>query len=260
VEIRLALLKAGENRLMLALARDITDHKQSEAALQDEQRLLRDMLDLLEQDRKLVAFEIHDGLAQQLAGAVYKFQVVEMLKESDQPAACKMFEESMGLLRGAMAETRRLVSGLRPPILDESGLIAAIEALVAEHRQRENTEIEFVYPEEFERLAPPIESAAFRIVQECLTNACRYSQSPKVLVEIRKTHDRINIHVQDWGIGFFPERIEEGHFGLRGIRERARLLGGAISIQSVPGHGTEIDVVLPLLHQLEKTNESEAFA
>jgi PAS domain S-box-containing protein len=257
VEIRLALLNVGEKRLMLALARDITDRKQSEEALQDERRLLRDMLDLLEQDRKLVAYEIHDGLAQQLTGAIYKFQAVELMKETDPAAARNMFDESMGLLREAMAETRRLISGLRPQILDESGVVAAIDALIADHRQRGGPEIEFAHPAEFERLAPPLESAAFRIVQECLTNACRYSQSPKVLVELRASHDRMQIHVQDWGIGFDPSRIEEGHFGLRGIRERARLLGGAASIQSAPGEGTQVHVVLPLLPSFEKAKDSE---
>ena len=127
VEIRLALLNVGKKRLMLALVRDITDRKQSEAELLNEHRLLRDMLDLHERDRKLVAYEIHDGLAQQLAGALYKFQSVEQMQESDRDAAWKMFDEAMRLLREAMAETRRLISGLRPPILDESGVVAAVE-------------------------------------------------------------------------------------------------------------------------------------
>jgi PAS domain S-box-containing protein len=257
VEIRLALLIVGEKRLMLSLARDITDRKRAEEALHDEQRLLRDMLDLLEQDRKLVAYEIHDGLAQQLTAAIYKFQAVELQKDSDPAAARKLFDESIGLLREALAETRRLISGLRPEILDELGVVAAIDSLIAEHRKRGGPEIEFSHPAEFERLAPPLESAAFRIVQECLTNACRYSQSPKVLVELQTAHERVQIHVQDWGIGFDPARIGTGHFGLRGIRERARLLGGAASIQSELGQGTQIHIVLPLLPPVEKDKGSE---
>ena len=147
VEIRLSRLDdPAQQRLMLGLARDITDRKQAEEALHDEQRLLREMLDLHEQDRKLVAYEIHDGLAQQLTGALYKFQSIEQLRDRDPDAAREMFDEAMRLLREAMAETRRLISGLRPPILDESGVVAAIDYLIAEQRQRGGPEIEFVHP------------------------------------------------------------------------------------------------------------------
>ena len=144
-----------------------------------------------------------------------------------------------------MAETRRLIGGLRPPVLDEAGVVPAIEYLVAEHQRRDGPEIEFVHEVQFDRLAPPLESALFRIVQECLTNACRYSQSPKVRVELRQADDRVRIDVQDWGVGFDPEQIGDGHFGLRGIRERARLLGGTVSIQTAPQQGTHVTVELP---------------
>ena len=136
-----------------------------------------------------------------------------------------------------MAEARRLIGGLRPPVLDEAGVVPAIEYLVAEHQRHDGPEIEFVHEVQFDRLAPPLESALFRIVQECLTNACRYSQSPKVRVELRQVDDRVRIDVQDWGVGFDPKQIGDGHFGLRGIRERARLLGGAVSIQTAAAAG-----------------------
>jgi signal transduction histidine kinase len=211
----------------------------------------RELRENEERLRQLVAYEIHDGLAQQLTSALYKFQSVEQAYERDPGAAQKMFAEGVRLLREAMAECRRLISGLRPPVLDEAGIVAAINSLVAEQRQRGGPEIEFVHREEFERLAPPVEIAAFRIVQECLTNACRYSQSQKVRVELGRVNGRVRIEVQDWGIGFDPERIEGGHFGLEGIRQRARLLGGVATIQAAPKQGTHITVELPLLPRTE---------
>jgi len=95
-----------------------------------------------------------------------------------------------------------------------------------------------------------LESALFRIVQESLTNACRYSRSEKVRVEMSLSGDRVLIDVRDWGIGFDPAQVQEGHFGLRGIRERACLLGGAAAIESSPEQGTHVHVELPLFSQV----------
>jgi PAS domain S-box-containing protein len=241
--------ETGKVVFLIPEGRDITARKRMEDALNKEQHLLRNLLDLQEQDRKLVAYEIHDGLAQQLTGALYKFQSIERMKERDPDAARDLFDEAVRLLREAMGETRRLIGGLRPPVLDESGVVDAIEYLISE--QRGGPEIEFVHPEEFSRLAPPVEGAIFRVVQECLTNACRYSQSEKVRVELRQTDNRVHVEVRDWGIGFDPARVGHGHYGLQGIRERARLLGGAASIKTAPGKGTSVTIELPLLPPIE---------
>jgi signal transduction histidine kinase len=96
-------------------------------------------------------------------------------------------------------------------------------------------------------LVPPLESAAFRIVQEAVANACRHSRSPGVIVELIQRDDRLHIKVQDQGVGFDPNAVEETRFGLRSIRERARLLGGRAEIQSAPGSGTSISVELPVV-------------
>ncbi len=251
VEVRLSPLHRGEERLMLALVRDIADRKRAEAALRQEQQLLREMLDLHESERKLVAYEIHDGLAQQLTGAIYKFQSVNRLCDNDPAAARTMYDEAVRLLEAALAETRRLIGGLRPPVLDESGIAAAVEYLIAERRQHGGPEITFTHNLEPRRLAPLLESAVFRIVQECLTNACRHSQSPTVHVDVLQSDETLKIEVQDWGVGFDPAEVKGGHFGLQGIHERARLLGGVALIQAAPGQGAHIVVKIPLLPQTE---------
>jgi signal transduction histidine kinase len=146
-----------------------------------------------------------------------------------------------------MDEARRLISGLRPPILDESGIVAAVDYLICEHEKLGDPKIEFIHNVQFDRLALPLETAVFRIVQETLTNACQHSRSEKVRVELLQRRGHIQIQVQDWGIGFDPEKVEENRFGLQGIRERARLLGGLVSIDTAPGRGTRITTELPLL-------------
>lgn len=235
----------------VAIIRDVTNRKQTEEALHREQRLLHDMLDLHERDRKLVAYEIHDGLAQQLTAALYRLQSVDMLRDRDPIEGRETFDEGLRLLRQAMVETRRLISGLRPPVLDELGVVAALDCLIGEKQQNGCPAIEFVHDPELERLAPPLESSVFRIIQECLTNACRYSQSKKIRVELRQSEGRVRIEVQDWGVGFDPAQIESGHYGLRGIHERARLLGGNVTVNAAPQQGTHITVDLPLIAQSE---------
>lgn len=251
VEIRLAVLETHGRRLMHVLARDITDRKRAEERLREDRRLLREMLESQESDRKLVAYEIHDGLAQELVAAIYKFQSVEQLRDDQPDAAREEFDAAVRLLREAMAETRRLISGLRPPVLDESGVVAAIECLIAENRHVGCPEIEFVHELEPGRLAPPLEGALFRIVQEGLTNACRHSGSRKVRVELGQTGGRVRVEVRDWGVGFDPAQVPGGHFGLHGIRERARQLSGSAAIETAPQQGTRVIVELPLVMQSE---------
>jgi PAS domain S-box-containing protein len=247
VEISVAPLQLHGRWWAVAVVRDITYRKRATEALHKEQRLLRDLLNLHENDRRLVAYEIHDGLAQQLAGALYKLESVVHLREDDPAAAAAMIDDTLRLLRECSAETRRLIGGLRPPILDEWGVVAAIEYLIDEQRQRGGMAIEFSHDVRFDRLAAPLESSIFRIVQESLTNARHHSQSDKVHVRLTQANDRIHIQVQDWGIGFDPSSVHGAHFGLNGIRERARLLGGSATIESALSKGTCISVDLPLV-------------
>jgi len=157
------------------------------------------------------------------------------------------FEAGIKLVRDGLDETRRLISGLRPPILDEFGIVAALDYLVCDKYGRDETEVRFTHDVQFERLAPPLESAVFRIVQESLTNARRHSNSELVHIQLEQRDKRLIVGIRDWGRGFDPEEIEDSRFGLRGIRERARLLGGQATIESTPGRGTHVVVDLPLV-------------
>ncbi|MFH1266460.1 MAG: sensor histidine kinase [Planctomycetota bacterium] len=215
------------------------------------------MLALHERDRKLIAYEIHDGLAQQLTGALFLFQTVHQQLSQKPEEAGETLDAAVALLSRGIAEARRLISGLRPPILDESGVVAAVEYLVSEQQEDGGPEIEFRHNVRFDRLAHPLETAVFRIVQETLTNARRYSQSKKISIELVQSGNRIHVEVRDWGIGFDPEKTEKESFGLQGVRERARLLGGQAAIHSTPGEGTCITVELPIVEStLEKANNT----
>ncbi len=226
---------------------DITERKRSETALQKEQHLLRQLLDMQEREQRLVAYEIHDGLAQQLAGAQMTFEAFGELIGGVSADSRKVYDDGIRLLSDSLTEARRLISGLRPPILDESGIVSAVEYLIHEAQDRESVTIDFAHNVRCGRLAGPLEAAIFRIVQEGLTNACRYSGADKIRVDLLLQNDRIYVVVEDWGVGFDIAAVEHSRFGLRGIRERARLFEGRATIDSTPGKGTRVSVELPLL-------------
>ena len=250
------IVEEGEVRAAMVISSDITARRQAEETVRKEQDLIRHLLELAERDREVVAFEIHDGFAQQLAGAKMQFEASSRLQASNPEQARRAFDKGLQLLREAIQESRRLVSGLRPPVLDAFGVVPAIEHLILQDRRPEGPEIEFAVDVrgpavegQFKRLARPLENAVFRIVQESLTSALKHSRSPKIRVHLADDGQRVYLTVRDWGVGFDPDQVAEGHFGLRGIRERARLLDGRATIESTPGGGTTIRVELPLVPQ-----------
>jgi PAS domain S-box-containing protein len=232
---------------------DITDRKRAEEALEREHRTLKHLLQSSDHERQVIAYEIHDGVAQELAAAIMQFDAFDYLKETKPKQAADAYHAGMVLLRQGHVEVRRLISGVRPPILDEEGIVAAVGHLVNEERCKEGPKIEYLSDVEFERLNQLLENAIYRIVQEALTNACRYSKSKKVQVELVQHGDWIRIEVRDYGAGFNPDEIKENQFGLAGIRERARLLGGTATVESGPGKGTRIAVELPVIVAVSPT-------
>jgi PAS domain S-box-containing protein len=232
---------------VIGLFRDVTERREAQEALEKERRTLQHMLQASDHERQLIAYDIHDGLAQQLAGALMHLQTFDHLKDEDPPQAAAAYQAGMALLRQSHFEARRLISGVRPPILDESGITAAIAHLVHDQSVDRGPKIEFRSKVAFNRLAPVLENAVYRIVQEGLTNACKHSKSPKVRVGLIQHGERVRVEIRDWGIGFQPKTVKKDCYGLEGIRQRARLLGGRAVIQSAPGKGTRIRVELPLV-------------
>lgn len=232
---------------VMIICTDVTEERRANETVRKEQDLLRQLIELHERDRKVLAFELHDGFAQQLTGAMMSLEIASRLVASTPEKAAEPLGEAMRLLRESIEESRRLVSGLRPPVLDQFGIVAAIEHAVSINHVDDQLAIEFVSRGRTRRLAAPLENAVFRIVQESLTNIRRHSGSRKAVVELRLEDEQVCLTVQDWGVGFELEGIRENCFGLRGIRERARLLGGQADITSAPGDGTVVRVSLPMI-------------
>ena len=253
VELSSALIRDAEGGpiALMAIIRDVSERKRAEESLKKEHRTLRHLLESSDHERRLIAYDIHDGLAQQLAGAIMQLDTYYYQKDAKPLEAAHAYDAALTMLRQAHFETRRLISGVRPPILDESGIVAAVAHLVNEHRLQSGPTIEFRSEVCFDRLVPVLENAIYRIVQEGLANACKHSKSPKIRVELVQHEDALRIKVQDWGVGFDPGAVRDDRFGLEGIRERARLLGGKANVETVPQQGTCLTVELPLAFRKE---------
>jgi len=226
--------------------RDISEQRKAEQAIQEEQRILKRMLDFQERERKLVSHEIHDGFLQDVVGAKMMIDTVCTSLEDEQSDRAASLCHARDLLSKAITEGRRMISELRPMVIDEQGISQAIEYLVADESAEPRLNIQFSHPPSLERLDPMLEGALFRIVQEALNNARRHSRCQHVTIRLERHDHVLRLQIEDDGVGFQTEQVPDRHFGLRGIRERARLHGGHALIESTPGKGTRIVAEVPI--------------
>lgn len=220
--------------------------RDTEASLRADRRALRHLITTQERERALVSCEIHDGLSQYLVGAIMLLESREHDASQDGSVPCEDLRESISLLRRAAAESRRLIQGLRPTMLDELGVVEAVRSLVVEARSTIPS-VEYSHPESLPRFTPDVETAFFRIVQESLSNITKHAKAhhARVVLEQRGEHD-LAIVVNDDGAGFDISAVPEDRFGLESIRQRSRLFQRETLISSCPGQGSRIEVVLPL--------------
>ena len=243
------------------------------------QRQRRQLLDRVitaqEDERKLVAYDIHDGLIQRLVGArlqlsnyirsrnkvIYENEVPSsdgILPESDDSVleqrrrdkqkADYLLQRSNEHLGAAIAEGRQLIEGLRPTMLDDFGLVAAVRILASQICDMRECQLQFESNCDDERFSPTVEITGYRIAQEALSNVRRHARSSKLLIEIMHSDQVLVLLFQDWGVGFdIPSKRDLGAcVGLVSMRERSSLLGGRLEIDSAPGNGTMVRVTLPL--------------
>lgn len=247
------LMRIGPMRLhgtiagLVLLASDITQHKLAIQKLQAEEGLLRDLLELQDRERRMVAYEIHDGFIQEVVGARMILQGLRHSLDKVEPSATTRFDSAVALLAHAVNEGRRLISELRPMIIDEMGIIDALEFLIGEEEARGDMQITFTHRIECERLPALLQATIFRIARESLNNARRHGAATRVDIRLTQIGTRFLIlEIQDNGVGFNPEAVPSDRYGLAGIRERAQLFGGGATIESSPQQGTRVTVKLSL--------------
>jgi PAS domain S-box-containing protein len=225
---------------------EIGQRCKAETQLREKQGFLESLLRAHERDRQLVAYEIHDTFVQDVIGAIMFIDAFYDTCQATGETKLEHLDMARQSLRKAVGEARRMISGLRPPMIDEQGIVAAIEYLVHD-AQSLGLALDFHHNMPAERLAPMLEATIFRIAQEAVKNVERHSQASSARIELVQEGSQVKLTISDKGLGFDPMQIPEGHYGVQGMQERARLVGGTLSIQSSPGLGTQVIAEFPLL-------------
>jgi PAS domain S-box-containing protein len=230
--------------------KDATARKRSEKKLQEYAEQLRTLsrrlLEVQELERRHLARELHDEIGQALTGLNLTLDASRELPEEELRTN---LGEGQHLVKDLMARIRDLSLRLRPTMLDDLGLLPALLWHLERYTTQTRVHVSFEHRGLERRLHPPeVETAAYRIVQEALTNAARHAEANDVMVRIWTDPDWLCIQVEDQGIGFDPKAVDTAgkSSGLSGMRERAVLLGGRLMVHSEPGCGTRVTAELPI--------------
>jgi signal transduction histidine kinase len=235
---------------------------QVQEALQRLEALSGRMLVVQEEERRTIARELHDEIGQTLSGIMMQLGTAKGLLPKSAKSARSILDQVEALIQQTLEQSRMLIAGLRPPVLDDLGLGPAIRRLGSEFQEEVGTLVEIDTTGLPERLPASIEVALFRIIQEALTNVRKHAHARRVSITLAKENEIVLLSVQDDGVGFEKQitpspssgdltlmgnwLIPAGHFGLIGIQERAAQLGGQLNLTSAPGQGTTLRVEIPL--------------
>ena len=227
--------------------RDMTELKRKEEALRGYATRLRELSHRLrtveETERRAISRELHDRIGQELStlGLILGSLGAKLPRESLR-AVEKPLQDMQGLLKSMVANVRDVMAELRPPVLDDYGLLAALRQLATEFVKRSGIAAELAGVELQPRLASIVETAMYRISQEALNNIAKHAQARNVEISLYAASDRVVLDITDDGVGFDANATPPDHWGLATMRERAEAVGIAFRLESAPGAGTRIVV------------------
>jgi len=246
----------GQPLRVMGVIQDITEQKLAAEELaganQRLHMLSKRLMRAQESERASISRELHDEIGQTFTAVKIHLHSVRRLAQSEAQTA--RLDECTAIVDAALAQVRRLSVDLRPPQLDDFGLLSALRSHIDRLPRPEGLQIELAADHLVTRLEPELETACFRIVQEALTNVLRHAQANAARVELNMEGSELVLRIRDDGRGFDPEQAREQalrrqRVGVLGMQERATLLGGRLAIVSAPGAGCEIKVSLPVLQR-----------
>ena len=242
IEASISQLQTPEGKLYTVILRDVTERVRAREELAS---FAAESSGVREQEKSRIARELHDELAQTLTALKMDTITLRDRLPGDAEAQHKV-AGMLAMLDTAVASVRRIAADLRPLILDDLGLVPAIEWVVQNFTQRTGIPCELQVDESLE-LQEPFATGVFRIVQESLANVAKHARANRVEVEVKAIGDMLMLRVQDDGIGFRPAAPRKPQsLGLVGLRERAMLLRGEVKVESAPGTGTVVEARIPI--------------
>lgn len=242
--------KSGTVVGVTAVVVEITDRKQAEQQLRKYservQALTRQILRVQEEERRHVARELHDEIGQSLTGLQF---ILDAGPDLSGEGARARLQNARVAVDDLLAKVRELSFDLRPAMLDHLGLLPALFWLFERFTRQTRVQVHFRHEGLSDRFAPAVETTAYRLVQEAITNVARHAGVQEVSVCIWLQGSLLQLHVEDEGAGFIPEAAlaSDKTSGLKGMHERTQLLGGQLEIYSVPGEGSQLMAQLPLV-------------
>ncbi len=235
-----ALVFAGQVAAALEMAHLFQQVQEAAVRLQ---MLSRQLVEAQELERRRLARELHDEIGQWLTGLKLTLELYDGL-----PASAIDLSQAQAMVTGLMARVQDMSLDLRPAMLDDLGLLPALLWLFERYMAQTRVNVTWEHSGLERRFAPEIETAAYRIVQEALTNVARHAKTGRVKIRLWADQDTLGVQIDDQGVGFEPEEAlsKAVSNGLTGMHERAALLGGRLTIESTPGRGTHLVAELPL--------------
>jgi PAS domain S-box-containing protein len=265
--------ETGETVMIVCSGLDITEHQQLRSMLEERvhdrtreleaknlelvrqtdvvRELSARLLQIQDEERRRIARELHDSVGQMLAAVSMNMAHVTHEARSLSPDARKALEDNAGLLEQLSSEIRTISHLLHPPLLDEVGLQSALQWYIHGFSERSKIKVDLELPDDFGRLPRNLEITLFRVVQECLTNIHRHSESSTAAIRVARSENEVRLEVRDAGKGIPAEAqtsLSSGKLsgvGLRGMHERLRQMGGQLDVQS-NGNGTLVLATLPI--------------
>jgi two-component system sensor histidine kinase UhpB len=244
------------DRMIDAFNRMLDDLEASRLRLEE---LARESLKAQERERQRIARDLHDETAQALASLVVRLKELAAVQAT--PQAQAQVAELRDLTRRSLEDLRRITLELRPRLLDDLGLVAALEWYTNDLAARSSLEVSFRANGLSQRLPPDLEVALFRVVQEALINVDRHAQASRVEVVLERRDDHVLASVEDDGRGFDLAAVRAlpgGGLGLFGMEERVTLVGGKLTIDSQPGKGARVWAEVPINSPVEEHGRQDS--
>jgi len=247
--------EAGRPRLVRGVGFDVTEQRLAYEEIARRKAVLRRLIDVQENERQTLCHELHDGLIQYAIGAK---MLLESARDEQNPGLrAERIDSALSCLDRGIAEGRQVIRGVRPAVLDDLGLSAAIVDL-ADQMGIVGIAVETSLGADIDAVPPGLRITAYRVVQESLANVRKHAFTPRASVAVHRVGDELQVNVEDAGEGFDVDEARRRGFGLVGMTERVRLAGGAIEIDSRPGAGCRVRVRLPVRDEEDATPVLEA--